>query len=319
MLTLPDFKEKKVILIQPEKNIQNQLKFWNSNIRLYKDGIFVNQISCYQVLSIFIIGHVTLTSILIEKAKKYGISFFLLNYSFRTYAEINSVAEGNYALRHTQYTDTEKNKFNQAKQLITNKINNQIKLLNQYDKNQAKKIQNQSVQQTEQASNVDTLRGIEGSASSLYFQSLFGKYNWYRRAPQTKEDTTNLLMDIGYTFLFNYVDSLLRLFGFDTYKGFYHTLFFQRRSLACDMMEPMRPLIDKHIIKAYNLRQINEKDFVFKNGSFNMKPKSEIRKKYTSIFFKAITDNKENMYKYVRQYYLHIMKPDKYTFPLFNL
>ena len=58
---------------------------------------------------------------------------------------------------------------------------------------------------------------------------------------------------------FNCMDSLLRLYGFDTYKGFYHKLFFQRKSLACDVMEPFRCVIDKQILKAFNLGQIDEK------------------------------------------------------------
>ena len=72
MLTLPDFREKKIVFIQAEKDIENQIRFWNSNIRLYKDGVFVDQISCYLILSLFIVGNVTITSTLIHKAKKYG-------------------------------------------------------------------------------------------------------------------------------------------------------------------------------------------------------------------------------------------------------
>ena len=53
-------------------------------------------------------------------------------------------------------------------------------------------------------------------------------------------------MDIGYTYLFNFIDALLRLYGFDTYLGFYHKEFYQRKSLVCDVVEPFRCIIDKN-------------------------------------------------------------------------
>lgn len=317
MLTLPDFREKKILCIQAEKDITNQLKFWNSNIRLYKQGSFVNQISCHLVLCVFIIGPVTLTSVLIEKAKKHGISLFLLNYSLHPYAQIDAAAEGNYALRTNQYTASTEQELQHAKCLIHNKISNQIAYMKTQDKDQANKIANLVFSHIEQTTNRDTLRGIEGSVSSRYFPLVFGDIGWNRRAPQTREDIPNLLLDIGYTFLFNYVDALLRLFGFDTYKGFYHQLYFQRRSLSCDLMEPIRPLIDKTLVKAYNLKQIAKKDFVFKNGSFQMRAGQDLRRKYTKIFFDVLTHHKEPIYEYLRAYYLHCMNPQKYQFPLF--
>ena len=77
-------------------------------------------------------------------------------------------------------------------------------------------------------------------------------------------------MDIGYTQIFNFIDSILRLYGFDTYKGVYHKLFFARKSLACDIEEPFRSIIDKALLKAHNLNQINPDDFVFEKGGFKL-------------------------------------------------
>lgn len=71
--------------------------------------------------------------------------------------------------------------------------------------------------------------------------------------PRTRADIPNLLMDIGYTFIYNFVEANLNLYGFDIYKGFYHQLFFERKSLVCDLVEPFRCLIDKQIRKMYNL------------------------------------------------------------------
>ncbi len=320
MLTLPDFREKKIVTIFADKDIDSRLKFWNSNIRLFKDGKPEDQISCHLVLALYIIGNVTITSNLIEKTQKYGISIHLLNHSFKQIAEIMSNAEGNYQLREKQYSATNIQNISFAKQVVKNKIENQITLLNTYGHTSASEtILKKIVPRIDSPLDEKVLLGIEGNAANTYFIRLFDALEWNRRAPQTKEDIPNFMLDIGYSFLFNYVDSLLRLFGFDTYKGFYHKLFFQRKSLSCDLMEPLRCIVDKALIKAHNLGRISKKDFSYKQGSYMFKPGRDIRQKYTSIFFFAIHDRREDIYAYLRQYYLHVMLPEKYNFPIFKL
>lgn len=318
MLSLPDFRSRKIIFIDStseEESRPNNLKIRNFNIMLYRGDEFINQISIHLVFAIFIIGPTTITSYLLRKAQEYGISIFLLNRSFRVESMVVALAAGNYKLRKAQYTESDASKLIKAKELILNKLENQYRL--------AKKLglENELVTQqyksrSEQVlgiKDVQKLLGVEGSFARLYFKTVFNEFGWYRRAPRTKEDIPNLLLDIGYTFLFNYVDALLNLFGFDTYMGFYHKLFFQRRSLSTDIMEPLRPVIDYALIKAYHLGRINEKDFKFKDQRFYLNPKKN--KHYSSIFFDAISYNKEKIYQYTLLYYRHVMNPRKYKFP----
>ena len=122
------------------------------------------------------------------------------------------------------------------------------------------------------------------------------------------------LMDIGYTFLFNYFEALLALYGFDAYKGIYHKLFFQRKSLACDVMEPFRCLIDSQIVKSYNLKQINAHDFKTQQGRYFLP--FDKQQKYVQMFFDCITDYKEELFNYVRQFY-HCLMDDQKEYPSF--
>jgi CRISPR-associated protein Cas1 len=108
--------------------------------------------------------------------------------------------------------------------------------------------------------------------------------------------------------LFNFVDSLLRLHGFDTYKGFYHKLFFARKSLSCDLVEPFRPLIDTAVVKMYNLNCINKKDFQFCNGQYVLSPKNYAR--YSQFFLQCLMDAREDIYNYVHGYYRYVMNDD---------
>ena len=107
-------------------------------------------------------------------------------------------------------------------------------------------------------------------------------------------------------YLFHFVEALLRLYGFDNYYWVYHRTWYQRKSLALDIMEPFRCIIDKALLKAYNLWQINKKDFEFKNGQYELDWK--ISKKYTRIFLVAIMENKKEMFYFVKEYYKFFMK-----------
>lgn len=318
MLNINDFKEKKIVFISKFGGEVNDLKFWNSNIRLYKDGVFVNQVSCYLVNAIFIVGEFTITSVLIRKLQKFGISLFLLNSSFECYADIMSKAEGNYLLREKQYKLSKETALQFAKEILKNKIENQSNLLKEYKNPQSKTEIEKIYLRIDNYSDWHKLLGLEGKFADVYFRQIFKDLGWYRRAPRTKEDINNLLLDIGYTFLFNYVDSILKLFGFDTYKGFYHQLFFQRKSLSCDVMEPLRVIVDKELVKSFNLGMIDEKDFIFKNGSFMFK-NYKVQKKYIYIWFDLIMKNKLEIYKYILGLYRHYLDKEKYPYVKFKL
>lgn len=317
MLSLPDFKEKKILYIWASKDMEAQLKFGNSNLRLYKEGKMSKQISLFSILAIFIIGEFTITSHLIRKFREYGITVFFLNNSFKHYANISSEAEGNTELRTIQYSMEDKEELEFSKIVLKNKIANQYKLLSVYKHHMKSDIKSYELA-IKMANKNERLLGIEGLVAKEYYKLLFGKYDWFRRAPTTKEDINNMLLDIGYTFLFNLVDSLLRLFGFDTYKGFYHKLFFQRKSLSCDIMEPLRFLIDKALLKAYSLNRIDEKDFTSKKGYYEFKD-WEVGKKYTQIFSEIILDHKEEIYKYILSWYRYYHDQEKYKEPKFSI
>lgn len=314
MLSLPDFTEKKILFIFPEKDIDSQLRFGNSNLKLFKNNVLENQVSLHLLICIFIIGECTLTTYLIRQFRDHGISVFFLNKSFKYYASIIAEAEGNTEIRSMQYLMSPDLQLEFAKIVINNKVTNQYKLIQNYIKTQPNFKIEQATDRISKTTNLDELRGVEGSVASLYFKQIFEEHKWYRRAPTTKEDITNVLLDIGYTFLLNLTDSLLRLFGFDTYKGFFHTLYFQRKSLSCDVMEPARSIIDKALLKAYALQQINEKDFTRKKGYFEFK-NWEVQRKYIAIFSNAIMDSKDEIYEYVLSWYRYFHDQKKYSPP----
>ncbi|MCD6149552.1 type V CRISPR-associated endonuclease Cas1 [bacterium] len=313
MMSLPDFMEKQILFIEAKYGIENSLQFQNDNILYKKDWKNSNRISCFKVFAIFIIGNFTITSVLIKKCREYGIPLFLLGNNFKCYAALSAGFESNFILRDKQYK--KENELDMAKILIKNKITNQLLLLREKGfpmnfENRMKELE----MKLDKIVDDKELLGIEGNYSKEFFGNYFKSINWIRRAPRTKFDPANVLLDIGYTFLFNFIDSLLQLYGFDTYKGFYHKLFFQRKSLSCDITEPFRCIIDRQLLKSYKLRQVNERDFKYKNGKYVLD--FEKQRKYLAFFSQAVMDNKEELFNYVKDFYRFFVVSGK-DFPEF--
>src|SRR5690606_18194469 len=178
MLSLPDFKEKKMLFICGDKDMENKWKVWNDNIRLFNDGKPVNQLSCHKILAVFIYGECSLTSVLIRNCMKYGISLVLTRNNFDVYANIGLGAEGNTLLRQRQYAL--KNNFELAQNLVKNKIHNQFMLLARAGKIKTPmKHYKLSVQKIEAATDAKQLLGLEGSHTKNYFQNYFKEIGWY--------------------------------------------------------------------------------------------------------------------------------------------
>jgi len=319
-MSLSDFKEKQILVIQADFGDKVFLRINNENVAFYKNGKLENQIPSCKIFCIFIIGNIAVTSYLLKTAMKHGISIFFMKQNFEVYASVNSFLGGNYFLRSRQYSQNKFSEMQMSRHIVKNKIKNQLYLIKEkglkepYTENEFAELENKI-----SLAGDKELLGIEGNVSKIFFAEYFNGngIKWHRRSPRSKYDIYNLLMDMGYTFLFNFIDAILSLYGFDTYKGVYHKLFFQRKSLSCDIMEPFRCIIDKQIVKSYNLKQINEDDFAAANGRYYLK--IENHKKYAEIFMKVILNNKEDIFIFVRDFYKYFVREDRGELPEFNL
>ena len=103
--------------------------------------------------------------------------------------------------------------------------------------------------QLPRALSLESLRGQEGAAASAYFEGLravvppslhFNERN--RRPPR---DPFNALLSLTYTLAQSEAALALHAAGLDPCIGFYHQLSHARESLACDVMEAVRPLADQ--------------------------------------------------------------------------
>ncbi|MCL2353934.1 MAG: CRISPR-associated endonuclease Cas1, partial [Defluviitaleaceae bacterium] len=152
---------------------------------------------------------------------------------------------------------------------------------------------------------LDYLMGIEGVAAKLYFSRIFEGIDWNGRRPRIKDNYINLLLDIGYTTLFSYIDAMLQLYGFDTNKGNLHQEFYKRKSLTCDIIEPFRCIIDYKVRKMHNLGQVKDDHFVMIGKQVQIKYKSDFN--YLHEFIKEIDKHGEAIFSYIQAYYRWFM------------
>lgn len=320
MMSTKDFEHKQVIFAM--LNEGEKISFKNDNIVIRReDGSIKLQSTCYRLFVLFIAGHFSLTSGLMERARKFRFTIVFLNYYMRPYAILPAKAEGNVILRRTQYYYDD---FDIGAYIISNKIHNQNHLL--------KKIRNKpddlkkmiSLMEVYEKSvlvpglSLQEIMGIEGVAARGYFEQLFREHDWTARRPRVKHDAINCLMDIGYTILFNLIDAMLELFGFDTYVGVLHREFFHRKSLVCDVEEPFRPIIDASLIKALNLGQVHEDDFYVEQGQYFIGGKNAVP--YIKLMLDSLLGYKNEMFLYVQDYYRAFVRQKPIEqFPIFHM
>lgn len=263
-----------------------------------------------KILALFVIGHITITTALIDKCTKYGIPLVVMKPNFRPVFFFSITAEANFLLRQKQH-DVDKNDLQIPKILVANKVQNQLRVL------EKTRLKNDSVQNAmalcimtltliPTAPDYNTVMGLEGRVAKSYFAAYFENLNWNARCPRAKTDPLNVTLDIGYTILFNYIEAFVRLFGFDPYIGVYHRLWFRRKSLICDLMEPFRCLVDQQVRKAFNTKQCKAEDFDLYKNEYVLK--REKNSEYTKMFYDVLIEEKAAVFKYVRDYYRCFMQ-----------
>lgn len=162
-----------------------------------------------------------------------------------------------------------------AKNLVSAKISNQRTILMRNISDFEELKLNQMavlIKKSGEAESMDSLRGFEGSAASVYFENFarmikpekvskeFGVNGRQRRPPP---DPVNAGISFAYTLLSYECVTALRTAGLEPSIGAYHVSRPGRPALALDLMEPFRPLIaDSLIMGLFNRGELVEGHFL---------------------------------------------------------
>lgn len=115
------------------------------------------------------------------------------------------------------------------------------------------------------------LLGIEGSQQRQYWQ-------WYKqffasnlhfnaRLRRPPPDPVNACLSLAYTLLYHNCTRMIIIAGLDPYLGCYHSPSHGRYSLSCDLMEPMRVIVDEFICRLFANNLLKIKHFSQTIGS----------------------------------------------------
>jgi CRISPR-associated protein Cas1 len=144
----------------------------------------------------------------------------------------------------------------------------------------------------QRATNIDSLRGYEGSIGAQYFRALphlvkpeiseaLRPDGRSRRPPR---DRCNALLSYGYGLLLKDVTNAILVTGLDPSLGFYHQPRTQAHPLALDLMEMFRvPLVDLPVIASINRRQWDvDEDFTISGPQVWLSESG--RKKFIGVY-----------------------------------
>lgn len=231
---------------------------------------------------VYIFSYAGASPALMGKCARLGINLVFLSPGGRFLARVSGESRGNVLLRRTQYrmADNEEKSCLTARNFIFGKVSNARRVIDRTRRDHALRIDEEKfmtasdqlknmLAQIMEETSLDSLRGLEGAAATLYF-SVFddmilqnkGDFFFNTRNRRPPLDNVNAMLSFIYVMLGNDCTSALEMVGLDPYVGFLHRDRPGRTSLALDLLEELRPcMADRFVLTLINDRIVSGSDF----------------------------------------------------------
>lgn len=159
-------------------------------------------------------------------------------------------------------------KFSNTRQVLRRSLHDNARLREDQQIKQAVDFLAEGIGKVMKANSVEEILGIEGSCAQTYF-SVFDKlitnekvpFSFEMRSKRPPLDPVNAMLSFIYTLETSEYAAALETVGLDSYIGFYHALRSGRNSLACDLVEETRCIVERFVLSLLNLQIIGEEDF----------------------------------------------------------
>ena len=228
---------------------------------------------------IFCFSYLGCSPALMGKCADLGISLNFISPQGEFLARVQGKTKGNIFLRKAQFEQFAAPPMLLAQNTVAAKIYNTIFLIKRSlrdypqideDGELTHCIENlqTAMKHVYEVSDIETLMGIEGNCAKEYFGIfdrliLSQKEDFYlnKRTKRPPLDKVNAMLSYLYTIMTSNYAAALESVGLDSCYGFYHALRSGRSSLACDLVEESRCVVERQVLTLINLKKVNAKDF----------------------------------------------------------
>ncbi len=241
-----------------------------------KDGNLVRAMPLVNVESLSVLGSVQVSTQAVRALADRNIPVTFLSPAGRLIAMIDPMDSVSAEVRRAQVRklDDCRARLELTRALITAKINNQRTLLMRNHERLPGSVTDELarlVKSAAQATEIESVRGYEGQAASLYFAHFSGMlnepfstmFNTHGRKRRPPTDPVNACLSFAYTMLTHECVAALRSARLEPAIGGFHVSRPGRPALALDLMEPFRPLIaDSITVTCFNRGELTEGHFI---------------------------------------------------------
>ena len=278
----------RTVVITKQSKLSYKNRYLSVKSELEENYIHLSEIDTIIVDSIA----VSISSYLLKELADNKINIIFCDEKHNPFGELNSF----YSSHNTSKKILIQTKWNNKQKdelwslIVKNKIINQALLLNKI------KSENYDLLMSYVSEvRVGDKTNREAHSAKVYFNSLFTK-SFIRNA----NDNINAALNYGYSILLSNFNKEIINNGYLTQLGIHHKSEFNQFNLACDLMEPFRPIIDNFVYynqtrefdSKYKLDLINifNNNYKYLSKNYTLK---DIIKMYTKNTLDCLSDNKK--------------------------
>ena len=250
-------------------------------IKIKKDGnVDKHQVAAHKVKSIWIGKGIALSSESVKLALQNNIDIVFLEYDGQPIGRVWHSKLGSTTLIRKRQLECSLSTeaLSYVKSWLSAKVGNQLTFVKDLKKHrkqhevflnkkimqiQALKVLIENVEEGQKVDAVaDQLRGWEGTAGRLYFETLSyvlaKPYQFSGRSSRPAVDMFNAFLNYAYGMLYSKVEKSIILAGLDPYVGFLHRDDYNYKSMVYDFIEPYRTYADKVVFQLFSSKKVNK-------------------------------------------------------------
>ncbi len=228
---------------------------------------------------IYVFGYSGCSPALMGKCAKDGVGMHFFTPNGSLLAHVQGITKGNIFLRAEQFRQFADPPMQLAQNTVAAKLANTCYVLKRSLKDYPQidadgKVSEciaylkAKIEDAYVCNDRETLMGLEGKCAKQYF-AVFDRmilqqkddFSMCARTRRPPLDRVNAVLSFLYAVLTSQYASALEGVGLDSYLGFFHAMRSGRSSLACDLVEETRCIVERLVLTMINLKILNADDF----------------------------------------------------------